>query len=187
MDATAKNMIEFFDSAGQTGRIKQNTARSLAAALRQIFAIDENWEQIDVTQLDVDAFLARFRNLHGLKYKQHSLAEYERRFKRAIELYLEYLHNPKGWKFDGHSRSRSKSQSKKTSGSKSTQPHVGDTVETVTVGIAPSGIQMMDYPFPLRDACVVRLRLPVDLKVSEVERLMAFMQTLTVDYPASSA
>ena len=186
MDTTAQSMIEFFDKAAETGRIKPNTARSMSAPVKQIFSsTGENWEQIDVSELDVDDFLARFRNLHGLNYKQRSLAEYERRFRRAVDLYLEYMRNPKTWKFNSQDSAASKAKPKKVGSKKTVQSHASEPVETTTVSIAPSGIQMMDYPFPLREACVVRLRLPADLKVSEVERLAAFMRTLTADFAST--
>jgi len=179
MDTTAKAMIEFFEKAGGTGRIKPNTAHSLSTAAKQILKIDDNWEQIDLAQLDVDEFLARFRNLNGLKYKPRSLAEYERRFKKATQLYLEYVANPATWKFNG--KSRRKPKSGRGTETLAVEQQTTGNVETTTVGIAPGGLQMMDYPFPLRDGCIVRLRLPADLKMSEVGRLAAFMRTITID------
>jgi hypothetical protein len=40
----------------------------------------------------------------------------------------------------------------------------------------------VEYPFPLRENCIVRLKLPSDLKVAEVERLAAFIRTLALDF-----
>ena len=42
------------------------------------------------------------------------------------------------------------------------------------------GTGMMEYPYPLRDGQLVRLVLPRDLTLAEVERLYAYMKTLAV-------
>lgn len=184
MDTSARSMIEFFDKIAATGRMKPESARSLVVGVKQVFKMDESWEEIDVSQLDIEEYLIRFRNLNHLRYKGETLDEYERRFKRAIELYLLYVRDPKGWKFEGQPSvgRKTSTRTKNTKLSKESQLQAPDTLEISPLGITPSGIQLMDYPFPLRDGCVVRLRLPIDLKVSEVERLAAFMKTVTTDF-----
>lgn len=46
------------------------------------------------------------------------------------------------------------------------------------------GATMVDYPFPLRPGVTARLRLPIDLRADEVERIRQMLLTL-VDVPAA--
>ena len=69
-----------------------STARAIRAAVSQILKIDDNWESVDVTRIDVDSLIARFRNLS--KLAPGSLATYESRFRSGLESYLSYLNNP---------------------------------------------------------------------------------------------
>mgnify|MGYP001296041567 CR=1 FL=1 len=190
MNTTSQNMLEFFAKAASSGRIKPNVASNMATVARKVLEIEENWEQLDISQLDVEDFLTRFRNLRGLEYKQDSLVEYERRFRRAIAMYLEYIRNPTGWKYGGpvntnrNGGTSRKDKSSKVSETKSGYGSSTESLESASISVMANGVHMMDYPFPLRDGCIVRLRLPADLKVSEVERLAAFMRTVAIDFGA---
>jgi hypothetical protein len=44
----------------------------------------------------------------------------------------------------------------------------------------------VEYPFPLREGRLAYLKLPVDLKATEVKRLTAFLNTLAVDADISA-
>jgi hypothetical protein len=184
MNTSAKNLLDFLTRAGETGRIKPEMAASLSSATKKVLEIEQDWEELDVHQIDMDDFLTRFRNLKSLEYTPNSLSEYERRFKRAVDMFLGFVQDPSGWKHNGKAnggqKNKTKNATSKTKG-KVAQPTSGEAVEISTVTINSAGIQMMDYPFPLRESCVVRLRLPSDLKVAEVERLAAFMRSVAVD------
>lgn len=184
MDTTAKNLVEFLDKAGTTGRIKPDMAGQLSSTARMILGIEQDWEEIDVAHLDTEGLLARFKNLKGLEYAPRSLTEYERRFRRSIKMFLDYVQNPSGWKHNGQARQNKKTGTQKATTKqehKARQVAQGETIETSNVAINPAGIQMMEYPFPLRESCIVRLRLPADLNVTEVERLATFMRSVVVD------
>jgi hypothetical protein len=187
-------MIEFFEKAGNSGRLKPSMASTLAAAAKRVLQIEGGWEQIDISQLDVEEFWDRFRNLRGLEYKQDSIIEYERRFKRAVGMFLDYTRNPATWRYsEPPSGSRNGTPPRKDS---SKRPAQKRTVETTIDSDAEhasgtgNGAQaqgnMVEYPFPLREGCIVRLRLPVDLKIAEVERLAAFMRTIAADFTSNN-
>jgi len=185
MNTSAKNLLDFLARAGEKGWIKPEMATYLSTATKKVLEIEQDWEELDIHQIDTDDFLTRFRNLKSLEYSPSSLSEYERRFKRAVEMFLDFVQDPAGWKHNGKTNGGQKNKTKnaavKTKG-KVAQPTSAEAVETSTVTINSAGIQMMDYPFPLRESCVVRLRLPSDLKAAEVERLAAFMRSVTIDF-----
>lgn len=43
---------------------------------------------------------------------------------------------------------------------------------------------LVEYPFPLREGRLAYLRLPMDLKMAEVRRLVSYLNTLAVDAEA---
>src|SRR5262249_4879216 len=91
---------------------------------KKILEIEQDWEEIDLSQLDVEGLIVRFRNLKGLDYTPNSLTEYERRFKRAIEMFLKYAEDP-NWTHNGHSSQVKKNNTQQGSGktkSKRNQP-----------------------------------------------------------------
>jgi hypothetical protein len=183
MELVAKNLVEFLDKAGSKGRIRPDMAAQLSGATKKILEIEQDWEEIDLSQLDVEGLIVRFRNLKGLDYTPNSLTEYERRFRRAIEMFLKYAEDP-NWTHNGQSSQVKKNNAQQGSSktkSKRNPPTQNEIVETSNIAINSAGIQMMDYPFPLRESCVVRLRLPADLKIAEVERLAAFMRSVAID------
>lgn len=183
MSTTGKEFVEFWSWVVSKGLMKGNTARSLGAASRQVLGIDDDWESRDVSAIDVDDTLRRFKNIRQKDFKPESLNAYERRFQQALSLFLEYKRDPANWKFVGHEGSSRRARGSKGNSS-SEEQGIHDFSEG-TSGDAIPPVSLMEYPFPLREACIVKLRLPYDLKVSEVERLSAFMRALAIDFSVS--
>ncbi len=177
MESTGKQFAEFWTWAAQKGLMNENTAYGFSSPVRKILSVDEGWENMNVTKLDVDDILQRFQNIHGKEFKPESLNAYFRRFRQALSLYLQYVDNPTAWKYKGQQSSTRKQKPKKADKNQ----HTDDAFEMpITQGSAST--QMVDYPFPLRENCIVRLKLPTDLKTNEVERLATFMRTLVTDF-----
>ena len=173
-DTSAESFIRFWDYVSKRGLMKMNTARSLAASSRQVLSVDNRWEELDVTSLDVDGLIDRFKNLRALDYKPETLNVYGRRFRRALGLYLEYLEDPSGWKpvaQRGGGRELKK-------GTESASVKMRTAFEPSFVD---SGSKLMSYPFPLRGDCVVHLRLPGDLTAKDVARLTSFLEALVIN------
>lgn len=183
MSTTGKEFVEFWGWVVSKGLMNENTARSLGAASRQVLSIDDDWESRDVSAIDVEDTLRRFKNIRQKDFKPESLNAYERRFQQALGLYLEYKRDPANWKFVGQEGSSRRARGGKVNSS-SEEQGIYDFVGGAT-GDAIPPVSLMEYPFPLREACIVKLRLPSDLKVSEVERLSAFMKTLAIDFSVS--
>lgn len=176
MEATGKQFVEFWSWAAQKRLMNENTAYAFSSPVRKIISVNENWENLDISKLDVEDVIQRFQNIHGKEFKPESLNAYFRRFRQAHSLYLQYVENPTAWKYKGQQSSTRKQKSKKADKNQSAE----DTFE-MPIMQGSNSTQMVDYPFPLRENCIVRLKLPTDLKASEVERLTTFMRTLVTN------
>jgi hypothetical protein len=175
MGNTAKELVDHWSWAADKGVMNANTANALRAACTAVLETEKDWQNIDVGALEVDSLLGRFRNLKGKNYSPDSLKEYERRFRKAHALYLDYLRAPTEWKPAGRERP---SGNGKTERRHEFQP---EGTEKTNAPSKPPAPGFVEYPFPLRADRIARLVLPVDLKAGEVRRLSAFLSTLPVD------
>jgi hypothetical protein len=174
METTGKDFVEHWSWAAEKGLMNKNTASGLRAAVSQVIKSLDNWQTVDVKNLDVEQTLTKFQNLSGKKFKPQVLATYKRRFRLAISSYLSYLEDPGNWK------PRTVERQPRGANNGGKEPNA--TTEVPVTGRTLPSVGLVDYPFPLREGQNVRLVLPRDLKAAEVKRLAAFMATLTVDY-----
>lgn len=180
-DRSGKALLDFLEWAGKKGLMNVNSANALRGTCAKLLEINDGWETSDVFSVDLDALMTRFQNLRGKEYKPDTLDTYRKRFERARELYGEYLDNPTGWKGAAtqQPRPRRKDEAETPRQPRSSQPS----------GAAPAaampGTEFVEYPFPLRPDCLVRLTLPTDLTTEEAKRLSAFIAALSVDSAAA--
>jgi hypothetical protein len=182
MDATGKAMVDHWTWAATKGLLNRNTAGGLRAASSQVLGALDNWESLDVTQLNVDDALIRFTNLRSKKFKPRSLETYKHRFRIAHESFLSYLKDPGGWKHVVPSRP-TRAPRNGDGESRAAAPRVSD-VEISVQPLPATGL--VEYPFPLHEGQTARLILPRDLKAADVRRLTAFLATLALDYEGSA-
>jgi len=180
MDTTGKSLAEHWDWAASKGVMNKNTAGALRAACSQVLGVLDDWQNVDVTTIDAENVVQRFKNLRAKDFKPESLETYGTRFKKALSSYIAYTRDPGAWKPTRQSKVRSPRPNGNGAAGSNTQAE----------GMPPRTIEqpragLVDYPFPLRDGLTARLMLPRDLKTSEVKRLSAFMSTLTVDFPGT--
>ena len=182
---SGKEFIDFWGWAAEKGSMNGNTARALSAAAKRVMSIDADWESKDVSKINADEHIVRFNNLSSREFKPESLQAYARRFKQSLSLFMEFQRDPANWKpsavISPPRKARAPRQDSpkngfQDSGFQGSEGSVNDELETQPAQ------SFMEYPFPLRESCIVRLRLPSDLKVSEVERLSAFMKALAIDF-----
>jgi hypothetical protein len=180
METTGKDFVEFWGWASEKGGMNKNTALSLATSARRVISIEENWETVDVSTINVDDLVLKFRNMRKKEFTPDSLQVYERRFKQALHLFLEYHRDPVNWKFNNQTSTtrKPKVSSRRISHSLKTEME-RFTSQPLTPG------SMVEYPYPLRENCIVRMKLPIDLKMAEIERLIAFLRTLVIDSSTS--
>ena len=176
IDTSGKALVEHWKWAADKGLMNTNTASGLRAACSQVLSVVDGWEKLDVGALDVDDVCRRFQNKRNKEFKPASLEAYKRRFVQAVQLFLAYAKNPSSWKAPSQERSVRKDK-KSPSGLNGESSSSADDTSNPPVMVRG----LMDYPFPLREGRFAYLRLPSDLKMAEVKRLTAFLNTLAVD------
>jgi hypothetical protein len=60
---TGLAFVRHWDWVAEKGLMAPASARAIRAAVSQILKIDDNWESVDVRNIDVEALFGRFRNL----------------------------------------------------------------------------------------------------------------------------
>ena len=181
MDTSGKHLVDHWSWAAAKGEMNKNTAAALKAACTQVLSAVDGWEEVDIKSLDVEDTLRRFQNLRKREFKPRTLDAYARRFEQALDSYLAYVHNPRGWKFQAHDRAARRPRSVSPTRETGREPEYAGSNRSEDVAL------LVEYPFPLREGVTIRLALPRDLKTAEVKRLTAFMTTLTVDFELSNS
>ncbi len=176
IDTSGKSLIEHWKWAAEKGVMNPNTANAFRAACTQVLSVIDGWETLDVRTIDVDDVCRRFQNKRNKDFKPESLDAYKRRFTQAVRMFLEYAADPSAWKAPSQERSSRKERKAGASGNGDASPATADRPAAASVATG-----LVEYPFPLREGRLAYLKLPVDLKQSEVKRLTAYLSTLAVD------
>jgi hypothetical protein len=168
--------------------MNKNTAGAMRAACSQVLAaLGDDWKKANVTTLDVEDLLRRFKNLRHEDFKPESLETYDQRFRQAVKSYLSYVEDPGRWRFSTRERVATVSRNGSGRAKAKETPSANGTAEPEVEGEIVSiriAERRNSYPFPLRPGFTAMLVLPPDLKGSEVKRLHTFMTTLIADEPA---
>jgi hypothetical protein len=179
---SGRAFVDHWTWAVKRGLMNSNTAGALRAACTSVLEVEDGWESMDVTKMDIDVFVKRFSNLKAKDYTTDSLKEYDRRFRKAHGLYLAFLQDPTTWDPGGRRPS--------ANGGKKEKDAVREVRAEGNGGAAtpkiPSTPGFVEYPFPLRDNRIAKLILPIDLKATEAKRLSAFVATLALDSEAEA-
>lgn len=170
-NGTGRALVEHWAWAAEKGLILKSSARSMALSCRRVLEVEQDWEAVDVTTLDIDEFSRRFKNLRALNYKPSSLGDYASRFRRGVLSYREFLRDPSKWQFG----SRRTSPAPKP---KADQPDGQDTSGDDRQG----GVGLQQYVYPFRENVLATLSIPQDATSAEIKRLIAWAQTLAMDY-----
>jgi hypothetical protein len=176
METSARALIDHWSWAAQKGLMNRNTAGGLrSASSRVLEALGDNWEEINIAELDVEETLLRFQNLKKKDFLPQVLEEYKQRFRKAVRSYLDYLANSGTWK--------PAAQERPTAPQRNGRAQKLSTASAQPLPSQPSvkhGFDEIEYPFPLRSGVMARLILPKDLSRDDVSRLSAFMAMLVV-------
>ena len=182
---TAQGLIEFLDNLVEKGRAAKGSVTPLKTATRQVFSTvdgEDAWESINIKNVDVDDYIARFKNLTLGQYTDSSYKTYQSRLNKAKDWYTTFLVNP-GW------TPTSQPKRSRQNGSEKKEPKGVDTSESVeqvkksVEGSVPtvSSQDLISYPFPLQNGKIVNLYLPVDLKLIDAKRIARFVESLCID------
>lgn len=179
LDTSGKAFVQHWTWAADKGLMNPNTAKALKAAAAQVLLVLDDWETVDIKTLNVEQTFKRFQNKRAKDFTPNSLDTYRSRFGKAVNLFLEYEKDPTSW----HVPSQAPRKEKKTSEapeSPQSQAPKQPQVQAQSVR-PPSQPGFVEYPFPLRDGKIAQLRLPIDLKKSDVARLTAFLSSLAIE------
>ena len=169
---TGKALVEHWMWAAAKGLMPRGSAQTIAVSCRRVLEVEQDWENVDVVALDIDDFSSRFKNLRALDYKPSSLGDYASRFRRGVLSYRAFLDDPSKWRFG------SRAKNTNTPKPKARQSDGGDK--------ARSGDQrkagLQEYVYPFRQDVLATLTIPQDATAAEIRRLVAWAQTLAVDY-----
>lgn len=183
MDGTGAGLLAFLSWASERGALNASTAGAMKAAVTATLEVEgDDPAAVDIRKLDVDDLLDRFARKKGHKYSPDSLATYHGRFRRAAEMYVEYLANPAGWKPPkGRSARKPKLANGKEAAASSVSPTSAVAAPSIGAPTPPPENQLITYPFPLRSGTTAYFQLPRELPRAEVDRMVGFLQSLAID------
>lgn len=178
MDTTGKALVDFWEYAGKKGLVNRNTATAKRIACSKVLGVMDDWESLDVSVLNVEDVFRRFTNKRGKDFKPDSLGTYKSRFTQALTDFLGYSENPESWKPASQERAP-RAPKEKAAASRNGSNSNGSPEQHADP--LPTRVGLVEYPFPLREGRFAYLRLPVDLKMADVRRLTAYLNTLADD------
>ena len=169
---TGKALVEHWKWAADRGLMPKNSAQTMAVSCRRVLEVEQDWENVDVLALDEDELSSKFKTLRASSYKKSSLGDYASRFRNGVRSYRSFLADPDNWRYGSRDKKAS------TSKPQSRQSHGGDAAPNADQRTA--GLQ--EYVYPFRKAVLATLTIPRDATSAEIRRLVAWAQTLAVDY-----
>ena len=175
-EGTAAGLLEFLDYARAKGILARKTADAYKSASSLVLSIEgEGWEATDLRNVDLDQQVNRYIRLRGQKASPQTLATYHQRVATAIDLYLDFLGNPAGFRGPaGRPRQAVGGGRRETGPSVSNPP-------TQQPARGRKATVLVTYPFPLRSGAMAYLQLPRQLSEADVKRLSTFLQSLAID------
>lgn len=173
---TGRSLVDHWHWAAEKGLMNRHTAAALRTACVKVLGAADQWEEVDVGNLDVEDAFHRFQTTHGKDYKPQTLEEYHRRFAQAVDSFLEYVRDPSGWH---PSKARVTTPRKTTRKPTTNQRLPGATADQGTVEPLKG---YMEYDYRLPGDRTAILRLPSDLTLADVRRIEAFLATLATDF-----
>jgi hypothetical protein len=184
MDTTGTALLEHWTWAIKKGLMNRNTGGSLRSACAKVLPVLDDWETLDVRALNVDDALQRFVNLHSKEFKPASLEAYKKRFRLAVDSFLEYADDPAAWQPNARPdrvgpRSRNGVSKPQPS---SPADEARSSVDPIMESGSLKGTNLHVFEYPIRDGVMARLTIPRDVTSSEMKRLMAWARTLAVDF-----
>lgn len=183
---TAQGIIDYLDSLVEKGRSRPGVVNPLKTALTKVLEVTEGagWGATDVTNLDIDDVMSRFKNKTLSKYTTASYDAYQSRITRVVGWYKNFLANP-GWvpkETVRSSKAEAKSTSKTTPQPVQSQTQAHSDSHTVAAPVyqeAPK-LDAIAYPFPLANGETARIYMPKGITKADVDRLSIFLEALVI-------
>lgn len=166
-----KALVEHWVWAAEEGLMSRTSAIHMAVSCQRVLEVEGDWENMDVLTLDVDELSSKF-NVIRSDLKPSTLRDYAGRFRRGVRSYRGFLGDPDKWRDEARNKmaNSAKPNSRLSEGS--------DTVRSADQG----KVRLQEYVYPFRQNVLATLKIPQDATAAEIRRLVAWAQTLAVDY-----
>ena len=171
-----EDLLEFLDHAGERGLMPAATARALAVASRNVFGVLSDQERQNLGNADLPSVIKRFSNKRAKDFNPSSLKEYGRRVQRAVDLFLNWRHDPANFTVKTRATASARRKEKAPDSTES-QSDVNWPVES-TIQSQPGTYRSA---LPVRPGVVITIsNIPYDLTETEADRLASFMKMLAL-------
>jgi hypothetical protein len=181
-DRTPAGALAYCDYLVTKGYATPAQINPWRTAIQRVFeTVDgEDWESVDLTSIDLNEHISRFRTLAGAQYKAESIATYGRRIHNALDSHVQYIETGRPPSFRQRA-TKAKTEEKPEGGSVVSMETKQPQSAAPAMPVASAAQAMTDFPYPLGDGRMVTLRLPSRIKGDDVNRLCAFIRTLQDD------
>lgn len=187
-DGTGGGLLAMLDFCIKTGVLNQSTAKAIKTGVTKVLEIDDDYQNLDVVNMDEDAFLKRYWNLRLNSVSDGTKEAYQQRFRQARAMYLARLDGAKDWSSAGGRATPANGSSSRPS-RKTRQPSKTDATASAADSASPAGgehhtaadVTMIRYPLPIRVGVQGMLVVPEDLTAREAKRVSAFVAALAYD------
>lgn len=185
---TARGAIDYLDSLVSKGRSRPGVVNPLKTALTKVLETTEgevSWGTTDVTTLDIDDVMSRFKNKTLSKYTAASYGAYQSRIARAVNWYKNFLANP-GWAPKENTRTlkteNGSSKQSKAAGNNSYETTIRNRDQSrPVVALESPKLDAIAYPFPLANGETARVYMPKGVTKADVQRLSIFLEALVIE------
>lgn len=168
-----EEVMQFLDYAKNKGLMKGNTAASLKAACAKIEPYLEGGERNVVwVASNIDQIYRRVFNKDE-SLTPDSRKAYQSRTKRALDLFIESKKNPTGW--DKNIRHRA-------SLAKAPKIDSADQLQENDNTVEDSSPKTTDVNYPLRRDFTFKAKIPRDIKMIDVWKLLRHLVTYAEDF-----
>jgi len=181
---TGLAFVQHWDWVADRGLLPRNSALGIRTAVSKILKIEDDWENLDVREIDVDRLVSRFSNLS--KLAPRSLATYESRFRSGLASYLAYLEKPASYQPKARRQAAREERPTVKGKKKPTAPlSRPDDAPSATHPVT-SSTRLVVYPLPVRPDVFAELKLPAELTADEATRLGAFLKAVALSAPSDA-
>lgn len=190
--------MKFFEYVINKRKLPEPQALAYRTAARRVLEVEDDPDAVDLSKVDVEDLLKRFRIKNKTKLAEQSFAAYESRFRRGLTMYLRWLDSEPDWA--GKSRRSRKPSIKTVSNGESgarRPPPTSTPPASVSASVDEHGHnggsllgkpELFDYPVALVDSKVTAiLRLPRTYTTGDAARMSALINALAVPSNAGSS
>ncbi len=185
--------MKFFEVMLKKHELPEGVVSPLRSASKRILEVEDDLDSVDLTTLDVDGLIHRFRIKNRAELTDKSFAAYESRFRRGRSMYFGWLDHDPNWA--GKVRSNGGGAGKTTTNTvpgRHTVKSIRRTSEPAPAYQEPNAVaahvahadsqpELFDYPVALVDSNVTAiLRLPRTYTTGDAARMAALINALVV-------